>query len=160
MPTACSTTGTRAIRSWSASGPDMLRFWLEEFRVDGFRFDLVKGLGDNDSYANSGRIRAQMPTTKPRVERMKRLHAAMREVNPEAYFINENLATAKEENEMAEDGELNWANVNNAGCQFAMGYSLGFESEPHERGKKTTAQQDRLWHIWKATTNSVSPTSR
>ncbi len=24
---------------------------------------------------------------------------------------------------MAEDGELNWANINNAGCQFAMGYS-------------------------------------
>ncbi len=35
-----------------------------------------------------------------------RRHA--REVNPEAYFINENLATAKEENEMAEDGELNF----------------------------------------------------
>ena len=105
-------------RQWT----DMLRFWLEEFRVDGFRFDLVKGLGDNDSYANSGESGTNA-YNKSRVERMKRLHAAMREVNPEAYFINENLATAKEENEMAEDGELNWANVNNAGCQFAMGYS-------------------------------------
>ncbi len=105
-------------RQWT----DMLRFWLEEFRIDGFRFDLVKGLGDNDSYANSGDSGTNA-YNKSRVERMKRLHAAMREVNPDAYFINENLATAKEENEMAEDGELNWANVNNAGCQFAMGYS-------------------------------------
>ena len=54
---------------------------------------------------------------------MKRLHDAMREVNPDAYFINENLAGAKEENEMAADGELNWANVNDAGCEYAMGYS-------------------------------------
>ena len=33
---------------------DVLRYWMEEYKFDGFRFDLVKGLGDNDSYANSG----------------------------------------------------------------------------------------------------------
>ena len=101
---------------------DMLQFWLSEYRVDGFRFDLVKGLGDNTSYANSGDA-ATNAYNSSRVARMKRLHDAMREVNPDAYFINENLAGAKEENEMAEDGELNWANINDAGCQFAMGYT-------------------------------------
>jgi hypothetical protein len=44
-------------------------------------------------------------------------------VNEDAYFINENLAGAQEENQMAEDGELNWANINTEGGQFAMGYS-------------------------------------
>lgn len=101
---------------------DMLQFWLSEYRVDGFRFDLVKGLGDNTSYANAGDSGTNAYNAS-RVARMKRLHDAMREVNPEAYFINENLAGSKEENEMAEDGELNWANVNDAGCQFAMGYA-------------------------------------
>lgn len=101
---------------------DMLKFWLTEYKVDGFRFDLVKGLGDNDSYRNNGDA-ATNAFNQSRIDRMKRLHDAMREVNPEAYFINENLAGAQEENKMAEDGELNWANVNNAGCQFAMGYS-------------------------------------
>ncbi len=46
----------------------------------------------------------------------------MRTVNSEAYFINENLATAQEENKMAEDGEMNWENFNNAACQYAMGW--------------------------------------
>lgn len=101
---------------------DMLQFWLKEYKFDGFRFDLVKGLGDNTSYANAGDSGTNAYNAS-RVARMKRLHDAMREVNPDAYFINENLAGAKEENEMAADGELNWANVNNAGCQFAMGYS-------------------------------------
>lgn len=101
---------------------DCLKFWLSEYHVDGFRFDLVKGLGNNDSYADSG-IAATDAYNPSRIARMKRLHAAMREVNPWAYFINENLAQAREENEMATDGELNWANYNNAGCQFAMGYS-------------------------------------
>lgn len=103
---------------------DMLRFWLTEYNVDGFRFDLVKGLGDNTSYANNGDA-ATNAYNASRVARMKRLHDAMREVRPDAYFINENLAGAKEENEMAEDGELNWLNLNNAGCQTAMGYASG-----------------------------------
>lgn len=101
---------------------DMLQFWLTEYKVDGFRFDLVKGLGDNDSYANPN-DNGTNAYNASRVARMKALHDAMRVVNPDAYFINENLAGAKEENEMAADGELNWANVNDAGCQFAMGYS-------------------------------------
>lgn len=101
---------------------DMLQFWMKEYKFDGFRFDLVKGLGDNTSYANSGDSGTNA-YNESRVARMKRLHDAMREVNPDAYFINENLAGSKEENEMAADGELNWANVNNAGCQYAMGYT-------------------------------------
>ncbi|MDE5924854.1 MAG: hypothetical protein K2G75_05970, partial [Muribaculaceae bacterium] len=33
---------------------DVVKYWMEEYHVDGYRFDLVKGLGDNDSYANNG----------------------------------------------------------------------------------------------------------
>lgn len=101
---------------------DCVQFWLKEYNVDGFRFDLVKGLGDNESYTNNGST-ATGAYNKSRVERMKRIHDAMREIKPGAFFINENLAGSKEENEMAEDGELNWANVNDPGCQFAMGYT-------------------------------------
>lgn len=111
---------------------DALRFWLEEYHVDGFRFDLVKGLGSNSSYGNvydeatntfgPPSESATNAFNSSRVARMAELHAAMREVAPTAYFINENLAGAQEENEMAADGDLNWANVNEASCQFAMGW--------------------------------------
>lgn len=116
-------------RQWA----DALRYWLTAYKVDGFRFDLVKGLGDNDSYGNTydpANNTWGTPTdagtnayNRSRVERMARLHAAMREVNPDAYFINENLAGAKEENEMAADGDANWANINTESRQFAMGYA-------------------------------------
>lgn len=101
---------------------DCLRYWLTAYKVDGFRFDLVKGLGDNDSYANSG-DNATNSYNASRVARMRELQKVVEEINPNAYFINENLAGSKEENEMAATGQLNWANINNAGCQFAMGYS-------------------------------------
>lgn len=127
------------LNDWNQDNPlvqqqfkDALKYWLDVYNVDGFRFDLVKGLGYNESYnatynsaTNTWSGVTDEKTDKynaSRVARMKELHDAMREVYPYAYFINENLAGAKEENQMAEDGEINWANINKASCQFAMGY--------------------------------------
>lgn len=101
---------------------DMLRYWIEEYNVDGYRFDLVKGLGDNDSYANNGDA-ATNAYNASRVANMKYLKESIDQYKPEAYFINENLAGTKEENEMAALGMLNWANVNYSGCQYAKGNS-------------------------------------
>lgn len=112
---------------------DAVKYWIEEYKVDGFRFDLVKGLGSNSSYGatynaatNTWSNVTDAKTNAynaSRVARMKELHDAMRTVKSDAYFINENLAGAQEENEMAADGEINWANVNDASCQFAMGFN-------------------------------------
>jgi len=113
------------LNDWKQDNPlveqqwhDALTFWLKEYNVDGFRFDLVKGLGDNDSYTG----KSTDDYNKSRVDRMIRLHATIESVKPGAIHINEHLAGAKEENEMAADGQLNWANINYASCQFAMGY--------------------------------------
>lgn len=100
---------------------DVIRYWMEEYKVDGYRFDLVKGLGDNDSYANAG-DQATNAYNASRVARMRELQKVMETVRPDGYFINENLAGAQEENEMASTGQLNWANVNHESDQFAMGY--------------------------------------
>lgn len=111
---------------------DVLDYWLTEYKVDGFRFDLVKGLGDSDSYGttyypatNTYASPSAGNTNKynaTRVKRMKALRDHILLTNPDAYFINEDLATAQEENQMAADGEINWANVNNEACEYAMGY--------------------------------------
>lgn len=114
-------------QQWS----DVLKYWLTVFNVDGFRFDLVKGLGDSDSYGATynATTNAWSGVTdentnrynQTRIDRMQRLHAAMKAVKPDAYFINENLATAEEENAMAIDGEINWANVNGPSTNYAEG---------------------------------------
>lgn len=125
------------LNDWKQENPlvemqwkDALQYWLSAYKVDGFRFDLVKGLGDSDSY---GAVYNASTNTwsgvtdektnlynQTRVDRMKRLHDAMREVNPDAYFINENLAGAEEENAMAADGELNWANINTPSTNYEL----------------------------------------
>lgn len=129
---------------------DALDYWLTAYKVDGFRFDLVKGLGDNDSYGNTfdavtntwgtpsdnntNRFNAS------RVARMKALRDHIVKTRPDVYFINENLAGAEEENDMARDGEINWANVN----WSARNYVIGKDNTALDR---FYAPQDgnRLW---------------
>ncbi len=93
---------------------DALRYWMTAYNVDGFRFDLVKGLGDNDSYGSGTEA-----YNASRVANMKRYHQVIRSVKPDGIHINENLAGTREENEMAADGQLNWSNVNGDAASFA-----------------------------------------
>lgn len=136
------------LNDWKQDNPlveqqwvDMLQYWLTEYKVDGFRFDLVKGLGDNDSYGSGAE--GTEAYNQSRVDRMKRLHAAIKEVKPNAYHINEHLARAEEENAMAADGQMNWSNVNNPSCQFAMGWFAygdlnGFRAQNYGRTAGST----------------------
>lgn len=111
------------LNDWKQDNPlveqqwaDALRYWMTAYNVDGFRFDLVKGLGDNDSYNNDTEKYNQS-----RIDRMKRLHAVIASVKPNGIHINENLAGSSEETQMANDGQLQWANFNNNFTQFAIG---------------------------------------
>ncbi|MCM1452508.1 MAG: alpha-amylase family glycosyl hydrolase [Clostridium sp.] len=104
---------------------DMVAYWMTAYKADGFRFDLVKGLGDNASYGGNASEANTNKYNASRIARMKAITDAMRAINPNAYSINEDLAGAEEENAMAANGQTNWANINEASCQFAMGYSSG-----------------------------------
>ncbi len=118
------------LNDWKQDNPlvqqqwkDVLQYWLKEFKVDGFRFDLVKGLGNNGSYGGGTETYNQS-----RVDRMKTLHSYIKEINPNAYHINENLAGNSEENAMGADGQMNWANVNYASAQFAKATQSGADN--------------------------------
>ncbi len=113
------------LNDWKQDNPlvqqqwtDVIKFWMEEYNVDGFRFDLVKGLGDNNSYGSGTEAYNQS-----RIDRMKRLHGVIKSVKPNGIHINEHLAGSSEETQMANDGQLLWANFNHNACQFAMGFS-------------------------------------
>ncbi len=112
------------LNDWKQESPlvrqywtDVLKYWLTNYNVDGFRFDLVKGLGDSNSYGSGTEA-----YNASRVANMNRLNEAIKSVKPDGIHINEHLAGSQEENEMAKSGQLNWANVNNSSCQVAMGY--------------------------------------
>lgn len=131
---------------------DALRYWMEKYNVDGFRFDLVKGLGDNDSYTS---VSGTDLYNQSRVDRMARLHSVIKSVKPDGIHINENLAGDKEETAMGNDGQINWANINNASCQYAMGYDTENDLNRFLSTKDGNRRGVRPSRMPRATTNSV-----
>lgn len=117
------------LNDWNQGNPlvqqqwtDAIKYWMTVYNVDGFRFDLVKGLGDNESYAQAGGTEQY---NQSRIDRMIRLHGVIKSVKPNGIHINEDLAGAPEEKVLGNDGQLQWANINNASCQFTMGWDNG-----------------------------------
>lgn len=96
------------------------RFWLEEFKVDGFRFDFTKGFtntpGDGSAYDIY------------RINILKRMASEIWNVNPNAYVILEHFTANNEEKELAEYrndeglGMLIWGNVTHAYNEASMGW--------------------------------------
>ena len=94
-----------------------LKFLLEEYHLDGFRFDLTKGFTQKSSTeSNASNYDAS------RVAILKDYHAAIQEVKEDAFVILEHFCDDREENELAADGLHLWRNMNNAYCQSAMGW--------------------------------------
>ncbi len=94
-----------------------LKFLLEEYKIDGFRFDLTKGFTQKQSTeSNAANYDAS------RVAILKDYNQAIREVNPDAIVILEHFADDPEETELSINGMMVWRNVNSQYGQSAMGY--------------------------------------
>ena len=97
-----------------------LKFLLEEYRIDGFRFDLTKGFTQKQSTeATAGNYDAS------RIAILKDYNAAIKSVKPNAYVILEHFCDDKEESELANNGMMVWRNMNWNYCQSAMGWKDG-----------------------------------
>lgn len=121
-----------------------LQFLLNEYHIDGFRFDLTKGFTQHSSTESTA-----SNYDASRIKILKDYHAAIKEVKPEAYVILEHFCDNQEEKELAADGMHLWRNMNNAYCQTAMGWSDGsafyglYESTPAWVGFMESHDEER-----------------
>ncbi len=74
---------------------DVLQYWLREYNIDGYRFDLTKGFVQNPSNYDAGGYSAE------RIGILKYYADAIREVSNDAYIIFEHFCDTREENELA-----------------------------------------------------------
>ncbi|WP_027303302.1 alpha-amylase family glycosyl hydrolase [Rudanella lutea] len=84
-------------------------YWLQEFRFDGFRFDLSKGFTQKQSGNDVG---SWSSYDLSRVRIWKRIYDQIRAVDPTAYVILEHFADNTEEKELADYGMMFWGNHN------------------------------------------------
>ena len=99
-----------------------LKFLMEEYKFDGFRFDLTKGFTQKQSTeATASNYDAS------RIAILKDYHNQIQAVNPNAYTIIEHFCADSEEKELADAGMMPWGNKNYAYCQAIMGFQSGSE---------------------------------
>ncbi|MCP3931008.1 MAG: T9SS type A sorting domain-containing protein [Bacteroidetes bacterium] len=97
----------------------VMRYWLDEFKIDGFRFDLSKGFTQTFNPDNVG---AWGNYDASRITILKDYANVVWETTPGAYVILEHFASNIEEKELANYGMLLWGNMNHNYNQCSMGY--------------------------------------
>lgn len=96
------------------------RYWIEEYNIDGYRFDLSKGFTQVNSLGNVG-FWGQYDAS--RVRLLKRMADRIWQVRSDAYVILEHFAANNEEQELGAYGMMLWNNATHAFQEASMGWT-------------------------------------
>jgi 1,4-alpha-glucan branching enzyme len=110
----------------------VLRHWVQEYKLDGFRFDLSKGFTQKNSGSDVGVWSAYDAS---RLAILKRMCDSIRVVDPNVIMIMEHLGSNQEEKEMADYGMMPWGKMTSEWNEATMGW---------------LPNSDVSWSSWKA----------
>ena len=96
------------------------KFWLSEYKVDGFRFDLSKGFTQKNTL---GDVAAWGNYDATRVALWKQYADSIWSVNPDAYVILEHFADNSEEKVLASYGMMTWGKMTEPYLRAAQGWN-------------------------------------
>ncbi|HEY8928392.1 MAG TPA: alpha-amylase family glycosyl hydrolase, partial [Mucilaginibacter sp.] len=99
---------------------NVLKHWITEYHIDGFRFDLAKGFTQKNS-GNDVNLWGQYDAS--RVAIWKDYNNYMKSLDPKLYVILEDFASNQEESELADEGMMTWTNLATPGEQALMSYN-------------------------------------
>ena len=98
---------------------DVFNYWITEYKVDGFRIDLSKGLTQKNTGNDIG---AWSAYDQSRINIITDYYNYIKSVNPDTYVILEHLAQNEEETLLANTGLLLWSAMQNQYKQVAIGW--------------------------------------
>ena len=98
----------------------VMQYWLEEYKIDGFRFDLSKGFTQVDNLNNVG---AWGSYDASRIAIWKDYNNFIRSIDSTAYVILEHFSDNSEEKVLVNEGMLVWGNMNHEYNEATMGYN-------------------------------------
>ena len=103
-----------------------LQYWLSEFRIDGFRFDLSKGFTQKNTLGNTA---AWGQYDASRIAIWKDYSNYIWGIDPTTYVILEHFADNSEEKELAEYGMMLWGNMRGAYKDVALGFGSALTAD-------------------------------
>jgi len=98
----------------------VLSHWMQNYHIDGYRFDLSKGFTQNYTLGNIGAWGAY---DQSRINILTDYYNHMQSVVPGSYGILEHFADNSEETVLSNNGLMLWGNLNNQYMEASMGYS-------------------------------------
>jgi len=99
---------------------NVVKFWMQEYKIDGFRFDLAKGFTQKNSGTD---VSAWGAYDASRVAIWKDYNNYIKSIDPNLYVILEYFAADQEETELANQGMIMWNNLNFNANQATMSYN-------------------------------------
>jgi len=105
----------------------LIKYWITEYHIDGYRFDLSKGFTQRNSYPNDVGLWGQYDLS--RINILKNYANVIHSVNPDAYVILEHFADNSEETELSNNDMLLWGNMNGVYTQAAGGWNSNGSSD-------------------------------
>ncbi len=133
-----------------------LKFYLQEYKVDGFRFDLSKGFTQTNSGNDVG-LWGQFDQS--RINILKQYADSIWKYDSTAYVILEHFAVDSEEQILTNYGMLSWGNMNYNYNEATMGWHDGGKSDftrvsfkargfskPHLIGYMESHDEERLMY--------------
>ncbi|SNR15835.1 alpha-amylase family glycosyl hydrolase [Tenacibaculum jejuense] len=109
-----------------------VQYWIEEYNIDGFRWDLTKGFTQNCSGSDDACTNRMQPD---RVAVLKEYADYQWDIDSDFYVIFEHLGTNQEESEwvnyrLAEGkGIMMWSNLNSNYNETTLGFHSGGKSD-------------------------------
>ena len=99
---------------------NVLKWWMTEYHIDGFRFDLAKGFTQTNSGTD---VNAWGNYDASRVAIWKDYNSYMLGIDPKFYVILEDFASNQEESVLANQGMMTWSNLSFSAEQALMSYN-------------------------------------
>lgn len=131
------------------------QYWIEEYNIDGFRFDLSKGFTQKES-TNDGVFAAY---DQNRIDVLKSYADHIWSIDPDSYVILEHFAANNEEKALSAHGMMLWSNHNHTFNEGTLGFNSNGSSnfdwidykrkgwaEPHAIGYMESHDEERLMY--------------
>jgi 1,4-alpha-glucan branching enzyme len=110
---------TAATQYWAEN---VMKYWVQEYHIDGYRFDEAKGYTQVNSGTDETAWAAYDPT---RVALWAKYNTYMKNLNSNLYVILEMFSANNEEATYANAGMMCWNDESTPGEQCTMGYATG-----------------------------------
>jgi 1,4-alpha-glucan branching enzyme len=141
----------------------VVKYWLEEYNIDGYRFDLSKGFTQKNTLGNVS-LWGQYDAS--RIAIWKRIADVIWEQDQSAYVILEHFADNSEEKELSAYGMMLWGNMNHTYINAAKARFTSLSQtyhidrgwdDPHLISYMESHDEERLmWEVRKSESISSS----